>query len=220
LRPLDLRALRKSLHKALECLLERGGIEHAEHTAERIVARQPVLEHQQILPKIGLHPRKKRHVGATRRTAQGRHQGDEQNLRQIVQRIVRARVGQLRKTLRKSFHQRRPSNQEPPSESISAKSAITYKFPHAIPLPSSGRAWQFGKQRPPAGGQSWGKRPYLGRVRALAVPARRAGLLQQYQSLNLVLSGLVFPLHLQPRSHDQPSDQSWSTSLPIRRASA
>jgi len=35
-----------------------------------------------------------------------------------------------------------------------------------------------------------------------------------------LLSGLIFPLRFQPSSHNQPSDQSFSTSLPIRRASA
>ena len=94
-RRLDLGAFGKGFHEALERLLERLRIEHAEHPTERVVARQAVLQHQHILPKIGLHPRKQRHVGATGRPAQRRHQGNEQDLRQIVQRIVRPRVGQV-----------------------------------------------------------------------------------------------------------------------------
>src|SRR5207249_10346876 len=87
---------------------------------------------------IRLHPRKQRHVGATRRSAQRRQQRDEQNLCQIVQRILRARVGQVCKALAKSSHRRLPPNQKPPSESTFPSLAMTYKSPHAIPLPQRG----------------------------------------------------------------------------------
>src|SRR5207245_6730256 len=63
---------------------------------------------------------------------------DEQNLRQIVQRIVCSRVGQVSKALCKSFHRRLLPNQKPPSESTSPSLAMTYKNPHAIPLPARG----------------------------------------------------------------------------------
>src|SRR5439155_25290612 len=109
-----------------------------EDTAECVVAWQAILEHQHILPKIRLHPRKQRHVGATRRSAQRRQQRDEQNLCQIVQRILRARVGQVCKALAKSSHRRLPPNQKPPSESTFPSLAMTYKSPHAIPLPVNG----------------------------------------------------------------------------------
>src|SRR5947208_16632978 len=56
----------------------------------------------------------------------------------IVQRILRARVGQVCKALAKSSHRRLPPNQKPPSESTFPSLAMTYKSPHAIPLVPTG----------------------------------------------------------------------------------
>jgi hypothetical protein len=131
-RPLDLRALRKGFHEAPKRDFKRFRVKHPEHPAERVVARQTVLELQHILPKIGLHPGKQRHVGATRRPAQRRHQRDEQDLGQVMQRVVGPRVRQLRKALRKSLHRLLSPYQEPP-ESLSADLATTCRRAHAIP---------------------------------------------------------------------------------------
>ena len=151
----DLRAFRKGFHEALEGFLERSRIEHAEHAAERVVARRTMLEYQHPLPKIRLHPRKQRHVGATRCPTQRRHQGDEQNLRQIVQSIARARVRQFFEALRKSSHRPLHPNQELPSESISHGFATTYQISHAIPLPCRGRVGTHRAKR--RCGTGWGE---------------------------------------------------------------
>src|SRR5438445_11039401 len=99
---------------------------------------KPFLSTSTSCQRYAFIPRKQRHVGATRRSAQRRQQRDEQNLCQIVQRILRARVGQVCKALAKSSHRRLPPNQKPPSESTFPSLAMTYKSPHAIPLPASG----------------------------------------------------------------------------------
>src|SRR5207247_543478 len=139
LRPLDPRLLRKRSHKAPKCALEGLRIDHAEDATEGVVAWQTILEHQHVLPKVSFHPRKQRDVDTGRRTTQRCQQRQKPNPGQIVQRVVRPRVGQIRKTFRKSIHRWLPPNQESPSESISHAQAITYSSPHAIPLPLWGR---------------------------------------------------------------------------------
>jgi hypothetical protein len=123
--PFNAGPLGKCLHEPAKRDFKRLGVEHAEDTAERVVARKAMLQNQHVLPKIGLHPRKQGHIHATGRPAQRRHQGDEQQLRQIVQCVVRTRVRQVFKALRKLLHWPLHHNPELPSESISSRLATT-----------------------------------------------------------------------------------------------
>ena len=123
---LDLRCLRKRLHEPSECLLELQRIEHAEHAAERVVARNPAFQRQNCLEQRYLGPRKQRYVATALGSAQRCQKCDEQQLREIVQRVFGPRIRQVRKAFRKAPHQRLPSNQEPPSESICPLLAIAW----------------------------------------------------------------------------------------------
>src|SRR6202030_1476172 len=122
-----------------EGLFESLRVEHAEDAAERVVARHPMGQNQHRSQQLLLGLGKQGYVAAALCSAQRRQQGDKQNLRQIVRRIVGPRVGQCGKALRKSFHGHLLPNQETPSESTSLLIAIPYPTSHAIPLPQGGR---------------------------------------------------------------------------------
>jgi hypothetical protein len=138
LRGLDLCRLRKTHHEALKGALERRRIEQPENPAEGIVAGVTVFQFQNPDPKIGLHAREQGNVATGRCAAQRRHQGNEQKFVQIVQRILRTRVGQFRKAIAKLFQSSLPSNQETPLESASNNRATQLQPEHAIPLPACG----------------------------------------------------------------------------------
>jgi hypothetical protein len=135
LRTLDPGRLGKRRHEPLERPLEGLRIEHAEHPAESVVAGQPVWQRQYRFQQVRLGARKQRHVRATCRSAQRRKQSNEQQVRQIVQRVRCPRVRQFRKTGREALHRWLLWQQEPSSESISLARTTTYSSEHAIPLP-------------------------------------------------------------------------------------
>jgi hypothetical protein len=124
-------------HEALKGLLEGLGIEHAEDTAERVVARRSEFELQDRPQQLFLGAREQGHVAATRPAAQCRQKRDEQDLRKIVQSIRSARLRQIRKAFRKPLHRHLLANhKKTSSESVCSALATPYRPEHAIPLHS------------------------------------------------------------------------------------
>ena len=112
------RAARQALgeggREAAERHLERHRVEKAEDAAERVVARDPVRQGQKLPQKGLLGAAEQRHVAAGLGPAQGRREGDDQDLRQIVTCVAGPRVRHARKRLPQALHGRPPgANLEP-----------------------------------------------------------------------------------------------------------
>ena len=101
-----LHVLRKGLHELTEGAVESLRIEQAKDAAEGIRHSMGQNQHRPQQCRLGFG--EQCHVAARLGAAQCGQKRDEQNLRQIVQRIARPRVGKLGKTLRKSLHRYRP----------------------------------------------------------------------------------------------------------------
>src|SRR6202011_730182 len=114
-------------------------IEQAEHAAERIVARDPMLQVQDPPQQAFLGPAELGHVRAGLRSAQQRGQRDEQNVQQLVLCIVRPRIAQASENFLEFPHRTPPVLRESSSESILPAGAIPLSSPYAIPLPLQGR---------------------------------------------------------------------------------
>src|SRR5437773_7777281 len=116
------------------------GVEQPEYPAESIVAWDAVLQPQELAQQTFLGTAKLRHVGAVVRSAQHRRQGNDQNVDQIVPRIVRSRVRHVLEKVLEFLHRTTPIPiRESSSESISPASATPPLWPNAIPLPTRGR---------------------------------------------------------------------------------
>jgi len=86
--------LGKGGHEAAECEFESLRLEQTEHPAERIVARDAMLQAKEEPQQPFLRLPKVRHIRARFRSAQHCRQRDEQHLQKIVPRIVCARIRQ------------------------------------------------------------------------------------------------------------------------------
>src|SRR6266705_449860 len=129
-------------HELPECRCERLRVEQPEHPAERIVAGNPMLEHQDLPEELFLGETELGHVRRGLRPAQQRGKGDEQNIRQLVLRVVGSRIRQPSENLLEFPHDATPPvPRESSSESISLASAIPLLNAYAIPLPSRG-GWE------------------------------------------------------------------------------
>src|ERR1700675_1986222 len=131
--------LGKGGHEASECGFEGTRLEQTEHSAEGVVARNPVLQMQKQPQQPFLGLSKLRHIRAGLCSAQHRRQGDDQYLRQIVPRVGRPRIRQTSKNLLELPHPTPSALWEPFSESILQNYAIEAVNPYAIPLPRRGR---------------------------------------------------------------------------------
>src|SRR5260221_7314807 len=136
---LDFGRRRKRLGEAPKDLFEAARIEDAKDTAEGVVARYPVLQHQNRAQQRFFRPPKQRDVATGRGTTQRGEQRNEQDLGQIVLRLVLPRIDQRRKAFCKAVQDSLLSNQETLSESNFSSSAIAWPLGHAIPLPLQGR---------------------------------------------------------------------------------
>jgi hypothetical protein len=95
--PLDPCRRRKRLGEPPKRRLERLRIEQAKHAAERIVARQAMIERQDVAQHWLLGTSEFRHVAAVLRSAQRCQKRDEQELGEIVLKVACARIGQIAK---------------------------------------------------------------------------------------------------------------------------
>ena len=111
---IDLHRVGEPLREATEHFLERLRIEQAEHPAEGVVARDPVLQLQDGSQQPFLLAPEQRDVGAVLGPAQHRQQSDEHHLRQIVIARPTARVDEFRKAFRKPFQKPLRSTREAP----------------------------------------------------------------------------------------------------------
>jgi hypothetical protein len=136
---LDFGRRRKRLGEAPKDLFEAARIEDAKDTAEGVVARYPVLQHQNRAQQRFFRPPKQRDVATGRGTTQRGEQRNEQDLGQIVLRLVLPRIDQRRKAFCKAVQDSLLSNQETLSESNFSSSAIAWPLGHAIPLPAPRR---------------------------------------------------------------------------------
>src|SRR6202140_3506308 len=131
--------LGKGRHEAAEREFEGLRLEQAEPPAERIVARDAMLQPKEKPQQPFLRMPEVRHIRARLRSAQRRRQRDEQHLQQIVPGIVRARVRQPPKGLLELLHPTPSMIWESSSESVLPSNAIASENPYAIPLPHAGR---------------------------------------------------------------------------------
>src|SRR5712664_2193319 len=129
---------RKRLGKAPKHLFEAVRIEDTKDTAEGVVARYPVLQHQNRAQQRFFRPPKQRDVATGRGTAQRGQQRNEQHLGQIVLCLVLPRIDQRRKAFCKAVQNSPLSNQETLPESNFPSRAIACPLEHAIPLPRKG----------------------------------------------------------------------------------
>src|SRR6266581_907410 len=136
---LDLRRTRKHRHEPPKRLLEGSRVEHTEHPAERVVARDPVLQPQDGSQQVLFRLRKQGDVAAAFGATQRCQERDEQQFGEIVQCILGPRIGHLRKAFRKTLHGRLLAGRETFSESSSLVLAIAYLKQHAIPLRAARR---------------------------------------------------------------------------------
>ena len=116
-------------HEAGEGGLESVRVEQAEHPAEGIVARNAVLQSQDLPQHVFLGCAEIGHVRAALRPAQHRSQRNEQKLQQIVPRVPGPRILDIFENRNETTH-RSLQIPERPSESKS--------FPAAIPASSAG----------------------------------------------------------------------------------
>jgi hypothetical protein len=121
-------------HEPTEALLEGARVERSQHATERVVAGDAVLQPQELPQHLFLGTAKQRHVGGAFGSAQHCGQSDDQDFRQIVLRVGRARIRQVSENLLESPHRTPLALRESSSESILLESAITPSNPHAIPL--------------------------------------------------------------------------------------
>jgi hypothetical protein len=135
---LDFGRRRKRLGKAPKHLFEAVRIEDAKDTAEGVVARNPVLQHQNRAQQRFFSPPEQCNVTTGRSTAQRSQQRNEQHLGQIVLGLLLPRIDQFREAFCKAVQNSLLSNQETLSESNFPSRAIAWPFGHAIPLPSRG----------------------------------------------------------------------------------
>src|SRR5207249_380999 len=149
--------LGKACHEAAEGGFEGLRIEQPEYPAERVVARNTVLQSQELAQQRFLGVAKILHVGATLRPAQNRSQRNNQNLQQIVPCVGCPRVPQASKSFPEFPHEAPPRNRESSSESILRANAIPHSNPYAIPLPLWGRDRERGGDRAPSAKQARSK---------------------------------------------------------------
>lgn len=97
-------------------LMELHPVEMPEQPRKGVMARNPMLELQNLSQEHLLGPAEQRHIRAVLAAAQPRAQCNQQNLMQVMARVILARVRQIRKTAGKCF-QRRTSFRTPQSES-------------------------------------------------------------------------------------------------------
>src|SRR5262249_58549958 len=121
-----------------ECGLEGHRIEQPEHTTEGVVAWNSVLQPKKLPQQGFLRQAKVRHVGATLGSAQHCRQGNDQDIQQLVPRILGARVRQRSESPLESLHPTLLVLWESSSESILRRRAIPAQNSNAIPLPFRG----------------------------------------------------------------------------------
>src|SRR5438445_9262601 len=98
-----------------------------------------MLEHQDLPEELFLGETELGHVRRGLRPAQQRGEGDEQNIRQLVLRVVGSRIRQPSENLLEFPHDATPPvPRESSSDSISRASAIPLLNAYAIPLPRRG----------------------------------------------------------------------------------
>jgi hypothetical protein len=134
----DFHRLGKGRREAPERLLQRLGVEHAEDTAEGVVARNTVLQYQNRAQKVFFRTAKYLDIRAVFGTTQRCQQRNEQHLRQVVIAVAPARVDDLRKVFCEASQYGLLANQETLSESIFLGRAIDWPKFHAIPFPHKG----------------------------------------------------------------------------------
>src|SRR4029450_3886215 len=131
--------LGKGRHETTECGLEGLRLEQTEHPAERIVARDAVLQAKEEPQQPFLRLSKLLHLRAPVGSAQHRRQRDEQNLQKLVPRVVCTRTRQPIKSRFEPLHPTPSMIRESPSESVLPFNAMADPNPYAIPLPWRGR---------------------------------------------------------------------------------
>jgi len=107
-RRLDPRRLAEGGREAGEGGRESLRIEQAKDPAEGAVARDAVLQHQELAQQSLLGPPELGHLGAGLRPAQARRERDEQQLGQVVVRVDVARIGQSREHRLEHLHRDLP----------------------------------------------------------------------------------------------------------------
>ena len=105
----------KSHHEPAKCLFESARVEQAEHTTERVVAGNAVLQSKNLPQQLFPKPL---HVARAFRAAENRRQCNEQYLQQFVLSIGRSRVCQPFENLLELAHPTPLEIRESSSESI------------------------------------------------------------------------------------------------------
>src|SRR5207244_645918 len=103
-----------------------------------VVARNAVLQRQELPQQLFLRASKQRHVGGAFRPTQHCSQRDDNDVEQIVTGIGRPRVRQASEEPLEFLHWTPPAIRESPSESMLLADATSLSNPHAIPLPRKG----------------------------------------------------------------------------------
>ena len=80
---------------APESRIERLGIDHPEHGREGVMRRNRVLELEETPENAFLCAPEGRHLGAGGRAAKDRHKGDDQQLTQVMSRVLGAGIGDI-----------------------------------------------------------------------------------------------------------------------------
>ncbi len=115
-------------------------VEHAEHRREGVMRRDRMLQVQEVPEKAFLFPAERRHSGAGRCSAQHRDEGDDEQLAEVMARVVSPRIGDVIEGGKEDLHgggaapgiESALQNpfRRPPQESLLRPSE-----PNAIPLP-------------------------------------------------------------------------------------
>ena len=153
--------LGKGRHETAKGEFKGLRLEQTEHPAERVVARNAMLQAKQEPQQPFLRPSKLFHLRATASSAYNRSQRDEQHFQQIVPCIIRTRIRQSPKSLLELPHPTPSMIREPTSESVLPSNAIASEIPYAIPLRlrgSIGRLWRPFLIRTPKRSFSYGAR--------------------------------------------------------------
>ena len=125
-------------HEPPEHALESLWVQHPEHSTERVVAGNAVLQPQDLSQHSFLGTAEQGHVATPLRPTQDGSQSDEQNFPQFVLRVRRSRVRQLPENFLEFVHGTPRQNRESSSESIFPADATSASNPYAIPLPFGG----------------------------------------------------------------------------------
>jgi hypothetical protein len=93
--------------------IERFWVQRAQHGRERVVRRDAMLELQEALEKLDLLPAELGHLRAAPCPAQHRDEGDDEQLDEVVPRVLGARIGNTLERGDEELHGGTPKKRSP-----------------------------------------------------------------------------------------------------------